>query len=89
MKKTKEKKNNNKKMINEEIDKENTKQKNDHALKVIAYHEAGHAVMARLLGIKIKIVTIDEDKTISELGPENKAFTDYEGGIPDRYFQYL
>jgi hypothetical protein len=89
MKATKEKGNNNKKKTNKVIDKENTKQKNDNELNVIAYHEAGHAVMASLLGIKIKIVTIDEDKTISELGPENKAFTDYEGGIPDRYFQYL
>jgi ATP-dependent Zn protease len=55
-------------------------------LELIAYHEAGHALMALLLGGKVKLVTIEPDK---DDGPERQGDTQVlwrRAGITDKEF---
>lgn len=40
---------------------------------IIAYHEAGHAVVARLLGIGVPYVTMLKDKKDSTVGVQTKS----------------
>ncbi|HWB01301.1 MAG TPA: hypothetical protein VG713_22580 [Pirellulales bacterium] len=53
---------------------------------VVAYHEAGHALMALLLGAEIRIVTIEPD---NDEGPERQGDTQVlwrRSGISDKAF---
>lgn len=53
---------------------------------LIAYHEAGHALMALLLGGKVKLVTIEPDK---DDGPDRQGDTQVlwrRSGISDKEF---